>query len=199
MGFFKAVTLIALWILLSFFWVSLGQSQLKRCGSYGQLDGWLKPYPLLGSWYHFYVDRKECEANSGEFFKTLASSEQLSIKLNQAKVAFDQFYVPIYNMLSLDWKKVGPEDFQKIQSDLSTIDHSLKKAVFDMNAADRDYFRAVVLLDLPKEFVWNESRGFKANPATLSRRLNYGPEASRPSRIDSREIASPPIEKVYLH
>lgn len=154
MGILKAVTVVMAWILLSFFWVSHGQSAEIRCSNYGQVDSWLEPYPVLRNWYHFYVDRQDCEANAEEFFKALASSEQLSIKLNEVRITFDQFYVPIYDVLEMtDWQKILQDDFQNIQSDLSLIDHSLRRAMGNMKAADQDYFRAVVLLDLPRDFV----------------------------------------------
>lgn len=140
-----------LWVLLSFFWVSLGQSK-EGCPDYGQMESWVKPYPTLNSWFHFYVDRKNCEAEDGDFFRILASSEPLSIRLNQAGVMFDQFYVPIYDLLSVNWERVDGEETQKIQSNFSSIDHSLKKAMLQLNAADQDYFRAVVLLNLPTDF-----------------------------------------------
>ena len=88
-----------------------------------------------------------------EFLKTLAGSDQLSIRLNQAQVSFDQFYVPINNVISVNWEDIDQETSQKIQSDLSLIDHSLNKAMVHMNSADKDYFRAVVLLNMPTEFV----------------------------------------------
>lgn len=151
MGVLKAVTFITLWVLLSFFWVGLGESK-SPCPNYGSIESWLKPYPTLNSWYRFYVDRQDCKAGDGEFLRVLASSEPLSIKLNQAEVLFDQFYVPIHDLLSINWEKVAGEETQKIQSDFSTIDHSLKKAMINMNAADQDYFRAVVLLSLSTDF-----------------------------------------------
>ncbi|MBI4224113.1 MAG: hypothetical protein HY609_04210, partial [Deltaproteobacteria bacterium] len=97
MGFLKAVTFITLWILLSFFWVSFGQGQAKICSDYGQMETWLKPHPVLKSWFYFYTDRQNCATDEETFFKTLAASEPLSIKLNQAEVTFEQFYVPLYH------------------------------------------------------------------------------------------------------
>lgn len=152
MGFLKAFTIITLWILLSFFWVSIGQSKELDCLSYGEVVTWLKPHPVLNDWYHFYVGRHACEPSGEEFFKTLASSEPLSTKLNQAKVTFEQFYIPISNLISVNWERVREGKEQNIQSDLSLIDTSLKKALSKMSVADQDYFRAIVLLDLPSEF-----------------------------------------------
>jgi len=136
----------------------MGQSAEKHCTSYGQIDSWLKPYPTLESWYHFYSDRQQCDMSAEEFFKTLASSEPLSIKLNETRVSFEQFYVPIYSVLAVtDWKKIGDDDSQKIQSDLSSIDHSLKTAMGRMSDLDRDYFRSMVLFDLSSDFVQNSA------------------------------------------
>lgn len=197
MGFLKAITFITLWILLSFFWVSLGQGQAKRCPSYGEMESWIKPYPLLTDWYHFYMDRQDCLLNQEEFFKTLAASEALSIKLNQAEVTFEQFYVPLYHVLSIEnWGGLDKEEIQKIQSDLNLIDHSLKKAMGLMNAADQDYFKAVVLLDLPSEFVLEKSA--KAG-AVLSKRLNRPVENPARQQIDFRDIAQSPYQRVFAH
>jgi len=152
MGFLKAVTIVTLWILLSFFWVSMGQSAERNCLSYGDMETWLKPHLILNDWYQFYVIRHDCEPRGEAFFKTLASSEPLSTKLNQAKVTFDQFYVPISNLISINWESVKTGREQNIQSDLILIDHGIRKALSKMSSADQDYFRAIVLLDLPSEF-----------------------------------------------
>lgn len=194
MGFFKAITFITLWVLLSFFWVSLGQGQ-GRCASYGEMEGWLKAHPELKSWLRFYVERQNCAVDEEAFLKTLAASEPLSIKLNQAKVTFEQFYVPLYHLLSVEnWEALGGESAQSIQSDLSLINHSLKKAMETMNLADQDYFRAVVLLDLPSEF---GQKGTEANGSgLLSGRINRDTLSRRP-RMDTRDVVAPPYERVF--
>ena len=184
MWFLKAVTFITLWVLLSFFWVRVGQSQVRSCPNYGQIETWVKAYPTLKSWYHFYQNQQKCESNESDFFKTLASSEPLSIKLNEARVSFEQFYVPVYNALSVDWGKAGEEESQKIQSDLSSIDQSLKKAMGKMNTADQDYFRAMVLMNLPSEFVMLDvlknagPASFGAHPPTRIRSEGIDPKLS---------------------
>lgn len=197
MGFFRAVTLITLWVLLAFFWVSLGQSQVKECPNYGEVENWLRPYPVLGSWYHFYVDHQACVVDEKAFLQTMAASESLSIKLNQAQVTFEQFYVPLYHLLAVDnWVRMDQDETQKIQSDFLLIDHSLAKTLKSMSSADQDYFRAVVLFDLPSEFVQEEAEGLA--PATLSERINReGDDLPRP--IDSRDVASPPYERTFAH
>ena len=142
-------------ILLSFFWVSMGQSKEMECKNYGEVESWLGPHVVLRDWYQFYVARHAClPQQEAEFFKALASSETLSTKLNQAKVTFDQFYIPIANLIDIDWKKVKEVKAQNIQSDLTLIDISLKKTLSKMSTLDQDYFRAVVLLDLPSEFAF---------------------------------------------
>ena len=197
MGFLKAVTFITLWILLSFFWVSLGQGQAKNCPAYGQMESWLNANPLLKSWFHFFVDRQNCEIDEEAFFKALAASEPLSIKLNQAKVTFEQFYVPLYHLLAIvDWNEVSREEAQTVQSDLSLIDHSLRKALGKMNLADQDYFRAVVLLDLPSEFVEEATSQEALGFGLLSRRLNLETDFQR-SQIDTQDVISPPYQRVF--
>lgn len=152
MGFLKAFTIVTLWILLSFFWVSLGQSKEVAAINSGEVESWIKPYPHLDDWYRFFKDRNADGATAAEFFKTLASSESLATKLNQARVTFDQFYVPVSHLMTQNWEKVEGANSQRIQTDLISIDHSLGKILSRMNAADQDYFRAMVLLDLPSEF-----------------------------------------------
>lgn len=193
MGFLKAITYIALWVLLSFVWVSLGQA--RSCPNYGAMGACLKPYPVLNSFYHFYVDRQDCVIDQEAFFKTLAASEQLSIKLNQVKVTFEQFYVPLYHLLSVEGCESSD---QKIQSDLSVMDHSLNKALKSMNAADQDYFRAVVLLDFHSEFVREEKEDLLIR-ATLTKRLNSPTDDFSREQIDFQDVVSPPYERIFAH
>lgn len=199
MGFFKAILFITLWVLLSFFWVSMGQAEVRSCSNYGAVASWLKPCPVLKSWYQFYLERNACESDAEAFFKTLAASEALSIKLNQERVTFEQFYVPLYHLLSIgSWDRVLDQgEAQTVQSDLVLIDHSLKKSRGKMDAADWDYFRAVVLLDLPSEFVEEEQEVLVQT--TLSKRLNPKEENFPRLQIDSRDVASPPYERVFAH
>lgn len=196
MGLLKAVTFITLWILLSIFWVSLGQGQTNPCSSYGQMEDWLKSHSALKSWFHFFVDRKNCIIDEEAFFRALAASEPLSIKLNQAKVTFE-FYVSLYHVLSVpDWAQVEREEAQAIQSDLSLIDHSLKRAMGKMNLADQDYFRAVVLLDLPSEFVEEASPEEALGHGLISSRLNQDAEFQR-VQIDTQDVVPAPYERAY--
>lgn len=153
MSFLKAITIITLWMILSFVWVSMGQSKAKGgCLDYGELENWVKSYPVVKDWYHFYVDQNSCEAKPEEFLKILSSSEPLSTKLNQVKVKFDQFYVPLAHLLNIKWGNVDEKELQNIQSDLTLIDNSLKRVLQPMSLADGDYLRAVILLGLPSEF-----------------------------------------------
>lgn len=197
MGLLKAITFITLWILLSFFWFKVGQGQAKDCASYGQMESWLNPHPVLKNWFHFYVARQNCEINEEAFFKALAASEPLSIKLNQVRVTFEQFYVPLYHILSVaDWQEIGQEETQKIQSDLSLIDHSLERAMKKMNLANQDYFRAVVLLDLPSEFVEETISQEALSSGLLSRRLNRE-TGSQQLQIDTQDVVPAPYQRTY--
>ncbi|MDO8526062.1 MAG: hypothetical protein Q7T03_00070 [Deltaproteobacteria bacterium] len=197
MGFLKAFTLITLWILLSFFWVSMGQTKEKECLNYGNVESWLKPHPVVMDWYRFYASRHACIYDEADFFKALASSEQLSTKLNQARVTFDQFYVPVSHLIGVDWKMVRDGSAQGIQSDLTQINHSLDKTLSKMNSAEQDYFRSIVLLDLPTQFA-----GMKGDAThqelMVSRRINKGsPGSLKKIEVDNREVVPPPYQPAY--
>ncbi len=193
MRLFKAVGFIALWVLLSFLSIRLGQA--KECVADKRVEGWIHSYSTLNSWYHFYLNRQGCDMDISDLLKTLAGSEPLSIRLNQAKVSFDQFYVPISELLDVNWEGIDKEDDQKIQSNLSIINHSLNRAMGTMGEADKDYFRAVVLLNLPSEFV--EAPPVKNGRAVISRRLNKETGRS-PPRIDPKDVTPPPYERVFI-
>lgn len=190
----KRVGVVLLWVALSFMWVGLGQSRAKKCENYGQAVSWLKPYLILNDWYHFYLNEQNCTLEMEDFLRVLAASETLSTKLNQAKVTFDQFYTPIYHLLELDWEKVDKKDFQNVQSDLSVINDSLRRTMLLMPLPDQDYFRAVVLLGLQREFV--QLKKFKTQESEIleiSRRLNQeAPETHPPRSIHFQEVVPPP-------
>lgn len=196
MIFLKAFSIVALWMILSFFWVSLGQSKNVDCFNYAEVESWLKEHPTVQEWFRYYIDKNGCAVTEGEFFKTLASSEPLSTKLNQAKVKFDQFYVPVSHLLEIDWESIADKESQNIQSDLTLIDHSLKAVLQKMTAVDQDYFRATVLLGLPSDYV---ERQKKRNGMTeqVSRRINR--EAAEPKRlpIHFKDVAPTPHERAY--
>ena len=200
MNFLKAFGIIAFWIFLSFIWVSLGQAKERECIHYGSVETWIKPYPVLNEWYKFYVDKNACESHEADFFKILASSEPLATKLNQAKVKFDQFYVPLSNLMQINWESIKDGKFQNIQSDLSLIDINLHKALSSMNSADQDYFRSIVLFDLPSEFARANGPPGSGNVETmmLTRRLNTDKSAyAKRLPIPAKEITPPPYKKMY--
>ncbi|MBI5299469.1 MAG: hypothetical protein HY877_04150 [Deltaproteobacteria bacterium] len=150
----KPILIVALWVALSFIWVGVGQSADRVCTTTENIESWLTPHPVLKEWYQFYLNRHTCLTDKGDFFKTLASSETLSTKMNQARITFDQFYIPLYHLMSVDWDDgVKEEKGQNIQSDLILLDHSLKKVLSNMSNDNRQYFQEMVLLDLPGEFV----------------------------------------------
>lgn len=196
MSFLKAITIITLWMILSFVWVSMGQSKAKECFNYGEAESWLTAYPVVEDWFHFYVGQNSCEVKTEEFFKTLASSEPLSTKLNQARVKFDQFYIPLSHLLEIRWGSVQEKEAQNIQSDLTSIDHSLRKVLQEMTLADRDFFRSIILLGIPSEFG-------QALPAAegkriwLSRRINRGAEKIGRDRIHPGDVNPLPVEPAY--
>lgn len=197
MKFLKAFSIITLWILLSFFWVSMGQSKEKGCMNYGDVETWLKPHPVLSDWYHFYSGQHVCNTSGDDFFKTLASSESLSTKLNQARVTFDQFYVPVSHLMNINWDQVKVGNMQSIESDLTQIDHSLGKTLKTMNPADQDYFRATVLLDLPSEFAKANVPQEEKNESIVTRRLNQKSSGDGTGRIFFKEVVSPPYQQTY--
>lgn len=153
MRFLKSAIIVVFWIALSFLWVGSGQSGDRDCLNPENIESWLNPHPVLKEWYQFYAERHSCPATQGDFFKTLASSETLSTKMNQSKVSFDQFYRPLYHLMSVDWDNGKEEKGQNIQSDLILLDQSLKKVLSNMSDDNRQYFQEMVLLDLPGEFV----------------------------------------------
>lgn len=196
MIFLKAFTIVTLWMILSFFWVSLGQSKTVDCFNYTEVESWLKEHPTVEEWFRYYIDKNGCTAQEEEFFKTLAGSDALSTKLNQAKVKFDQFYVPVSHLLEVDWESVADKESQNIQSDLTLIDHSLKSVLQKMNPADQDYFRATVLLGLPSDYVkWQKKRNGMTD--TLSRRINRSPAEPKRLPIHFKDVSSPPYERAY--
>ena len=148
----RTYTIVALILIFSCFFVQVGFAK-SLCASQSETSTWFKPYPLLNEWYAFFAAQQECSADTRAFFNTLVNSDTLSTKLNQAHVSFDQFYAPLYHLLSRDWEEMKRTDSQDIQSDLSAIDHALKRAMSLMQSLDQDYFRSVVLLELPREFV----------------------------------------------
>ncbi len=199
MSFLKAFGIITLWILISFFWVSLGQAAPKNCLSYGNAETWMKPYPVLSEWYRYYVDKHACETDEANFFKILASSEPLATKLNQVKVKFDQFYIPLSNLMDIQWGNVKDGKLQNIQSDLTLIDGNLEKVLSHMKAADQDYFRSIVLLDLPSEFASLNGPPIPIREEMmLTRRLNTDKSAyAKRLPIAVREVTPPPYKKIY--
>lgn len=197
MGFLKTFSLVVLWVLLSFFWVSMGQTKERGCLNFGTMESWLKPHPVLNDWYRFYASRHSCIHDEADFFKALASSEPLSTKLNQARVTFDQFYVPVSHLIGIDWSRVEEESLQGIQSDLTLINHSLNKAMSKMNPADQDYFRSIVLLDLPSQFAGTKGIENGSQEAMISRRLNKGQVPLKRIEVENREVVPPPYQRVY--
>lgn len=153
MSFLKAVTIITLWLVLSFFWVSMGQSQERQCSPNSNLENMLRPHPVLADWHRFCVKSKACEMDGKELFQILAGNETLSTKLNQARVKFEQFYIPISHLMALDWGCLSQEEIRDLQSDLTLINHSLGRVLSSMSTLDSDFLRATVLLDHPSDFV----------------------------------------------
>lgn len=200
MSFLKAFGIIAFWIFVSFVWVSLGQAKERECLSYGSVETWMQPYPVLNEWYKFYVDKHACQLQGDDFFKILASSEPLATKLNQAKVKFDQFYIPLSNLVNINWDSIKDGKLQNIQSDLSLIDVNLKKALSNMKSADQDYFRSIVLFDLPSEFaaVGGPPGNMKVEELMLTRRLNTDRSAyAKYLPMPAKEVNQPPYKKIY--
>lgn len=153
-GLLKFISIIAFWVAISFFWVSLGQSQsFAPCRGYQNVEIFLEGNQVLADWFHYYLAERKCEGDENDFFKVLATSETLSTKLNQARVKFHQFYVPLFNVTGLNWERIEVDKTLDIQSDLKSIENSLTSVLSNMNPADADYLRATVLLTLPSDFV----------------------------------------------
>lgn len=198
MSFLKAVTIVTLWLVLSFFWVSMGQSQTNESECQPvNLESLIAPHPVLSDWYHFCLERKACEPNAKDLFRIISSNETLSTKLNQANVRFDQIYSPLARLIESDLECLPSDGLQNVQSDLTSIEDSLRKVLTHLSAADGDYLRAVVVLSQASDFVKVPPRQDE-EVQSISRRLNrpkYHFEVDRP--IHFKEVVPAPFEEVF--
>lgn len=198
MSFLKAVTIITLWLVLSFFWVSMGQSQAyeEECHRVN-LESLIKPHPVLSDWYRFCRDRNVCDGSVKDLLRIISNSETLSTKLNQASVRFDQIYSPLSRLIDSNLECLAARDLQDVQSDLSLIDDSLHRVLTKISLADADYLRAVVVLSQASDFVRAPSRD-DGKAISVTRRLNrskYHYKVDLP--IHYKEIADIPYTDVF--
>ena len=194
----KSITLslirIAFFVVLSFFWVSLGHAAQSHCRQAEGAEEWLDSHNTLRDWTEYYFAQNQCRGSVQEFWKALATSEPLSTKLNQVRVTFDQFYIPLAHLLRPRWDEMDLEETQEIQSDLMMIDVSLQKVLKQMSAADGDYFRATVLSGQESDFVRNDRR---LEERTVANRINLQTVHSK-RRMHYRDVAPPPYQPVYM-
>lgn len=145
--------LVVLWLAVSLLWAASAFPQTSQCTNFGKLDSWLGNYPTLKNWYHFYVAQLDCDSNEKGFIELLSDSEALSIQLAEAKVTFEQCYVPMSEMIDSDFDRLETDRAGEIQGNLMQIEQCLHKAMRNMSPAEQDYFRALVLLRRESQFV----------------------------------------------
>lgn len=197
MSFLKAVTIITLWLVLSFFWVRLGQSQERGCTDFGNMSDLISPHPVLADWYRFCVDRKACEPNAKDIFRIIAGNETLSTKLNQAHVKFNQIYSPLTRLISADFGCLSALEIQDVQSDLASINDSLLKVLNPLSLADQDYLRAVVILSHASDYGEEKPAQQPAKYRYLMGRLNRDSDKDFGRQMHPRDVAPIPYEEVF--
>lgn len=202
---FISLTRLAFFLALALLWMPLGHAaggktadskMANDCRVYSSMADWLESHATLDDWTRFYFHQHDCRGSLDAFLKLLATSEALSTKLNQARVTFDQFYVPLSHLLQVNWNRVDSEEMPEIQGDFMLLDISLKKVLVEMTTADADYFRATILIGGESDFVLQEERLFRGR--AVSHRINeQSPRAGR--RIHYREVSPLPFESAYLN
>lgn len=200
-----SLTRLAFFLALALLWVPLGHTASERgvgnklakeCRLYAGMSDWLESHATLDEWTRLYFHQHGCRGSLDAFLKLLATSEALSTKLNQARVTFDQFYIPLSHLLQVNWNRVDSEAMPEIQGDLMLLDISLKKVMVEMTAADADYFRATILSGGESDFVRHEERLFRER--AVSYRINE-PSLRAGRRIHYREVSPLPFESAYLN
>lgn len=196
----KSVALAAFFLSLALLWAPLGHAgntaaKDQGCRHGGAVEEWLESHATLKDWAQFYFDQHQCHSTVDEFLKALAASEPLSTKLNQERVTFEQFYVPLAHLMKVNWNGVRGEEMPDVQSNLMLIDVSLKKVLVKMNDADADYFKSMVLSESGSDFVRRDKSNI--DETYLARRINFQPAASR-HPMHYRDVVPTPYEPAHM-
>ncbi|MDO8494689.1 MAG: hypothetical protein Q7S68_05075 [Deltaproteobacteria bacterium] len=195
-------SLVLFVVSVSLVWAGFGSAQERGkegvaiCQDYGSLDAWTASHPTVQSWYHFYVNHQDCVIDVADFFKILASSESLSTKLAQEKVTFENFYIPLSYLLSVNFEAVGADEAQEVHANLDLIEQSLSRAMVHLHDQDKKFLRAIVLLGEETEFV--EGRTLDFDEVKIASRLNrYKAEPKGQLQIHPEEVAAHPYERMF--